>query len=565
MQESTIDLSLFRDALFVDDAALAVWNLDTDAVVFEDAEKGIFGAPIRRAIANGTFSRFEFIRESERADVIAAVDEVSRALAGDGQCSRKHLLSCNFVCEDGSTVWCDLRLIGRVEDSGERHVVVVLRNDDEDYRAAEELRQRADVDAMTGVCSKQRTRELIEQHLSRPGAKGALLLFDLDHFKDVNDTFGHLVGDAVITDMALCLQSTFRDSDVVGRVGGDEFVAFMPNVTDTRIVEQRSEAVRARLNRTFEHAKGSFTLTCSSGIAFAPADGTDYDKLFEHADAALYYSKEHGRDMQVRFQEGMKMSELAMANVDSDDTLEVTLQGHPVEFIFRMLFETGDAKMTADLLLELFGKQFNVQRTFVYYRLPDGSWTCFFDWHDDAVTPPYVAHEGIVTDFINMNYRRTPTGLYSELDDAGDTSPDICATLEERGIFAFLHAGIMNGDDKFGCVGMDDCAGSRAWTDQEKAVLRTFADILGAFLVRQMNEAGEVDPHSELSDVLECVNRPIFIIDGDSGALTFANAKARELFGVPDDYSDSSALPLDHVGFSVIRENGTTAICHVLD
>jgi len=562
MQKPTIGLSLFRDALFADDAALAVWNPDTGAVVFEDAEKGIFGASMRRAIAQGTFSRFEFIHEKDRANVIAAVDEIRRAFSGEEGCSLKHLLSCAFVLEDGSTIWCDLRLIGRIEDSGERHIVVVLRNDDEDFREAEELRQRADIDTMTGVYSKQKTRDLIERHLSSPHAKGVLLLFDLDHFKDVNDNFGHLVGDAVISDMALCLKSTFRDTDIVGRVGGDEFVAFMPDTTDLRIAEERSEIIRTRLNRTFEHAKGSFTLTCSSGIAFAPTDGTNYDKLFEHADAALYYSKEHGRDMQARFQPGMKMSEMVMANVDSDDSLGVTLQDQPVEFIFQALFETGDAKMTAHLLLELFGKQFSVQRAFVYHRLPDLSWTCSFDWHDDAITPAYEAHEGLVTDFINMNYRRTPTGLFSELDDAADTSPEICRTLEERGIHAFLHAGIMNGDEKFGCVGMDDCTGPHAWNDQERAVLRTFADILGAFLVRQMNDS---DSGSELHDVLECIDRPIFIIDGESDALTFANAKARDQFGVPDDYSNSCSLPLDHVGFSVTREDGTTAICHVLD
>ena len=562
MQKPTIDLSLFRDALFADDAALAVWYPDTGAVVFEDAEKGIFGPSVRRAIAQGTFSQFEFIHSKNRADVIAAVDEILRAFSGEEGCSLKHLLSCAFVLEDDSTVWCDLRLIGRIEDSGEHHIVVVLRNDDEDYQEAEELRQRADIDAMTGVHSKQRTRELIERHLSTPNAAGVLLLFDLDHFKDVNDNFGHLVGDAVISDMAQCLKSTFRDTDVVGRVGGDEFVAFMPNTTDLHIAEQRSEIVRAKLNRTFEHAKGSFTLTCSSGIALAPADGTNYDKLFEHADAALYYSKEHGRDMQARFRAGMKMSELATANIDSDDSLSVTLQDQPVEFIFQTLFETGDAKMTADLLLEMFGKQFNVQRTFVYHRLPDLSWTCFFDWHDDAVVPAYEAHEGIVTDFINMNYRRTPTGLFSELDDAADTSPDICRTLEEHDIRAFLHAGIMNGDDKFGCVGMDDCNSPHMWNDQEKAVLRTFADILGAFLVRQMNDTNS---GSELSDVLECIDRPIFIVDGESNALTFANAKARDLFDVSDDYSNSCALPLDHEGFAVTRKDGTTVICHVLD
>ena len=119
---------------------------------------------------------------------------------------------------------------------------------------------------------------------------------DLDHFKAVNDTCGHLAGDAVLRAVADCLKHELRGYDAVGRSGGEEFVAFLPGVTP-EIALTIGERVRHRIS-TLDFADG-LQVTASIGVAHFPSDAGELDALLAAADAALYSAKATGRDRVV--------------------------------------------------------------------------------------------------------------------------------------------------------------------------------------------------------------------------------------------------------------------------
>lgn len=121
-------------------------------------------------------------------------------------------------------------------------------------------------------------------------------MLDLDNFKLINDTMGHASGDRALLLTARTLRETFRDSDILGRAGGDEFLVFMSGVNTPELAASRAEALCLALTQKLEESDCGFSLTCSVGISLYPQDGDSYSTLFEAADAAMYQAKREGKN-----------------------------------------------------------------------------------------------------------------------------------------------------------------------------------------------------------------------------------------------------------------------------
>lgn len=153
------------------------------------------------------------------------------------------------------------------------------------------LRRLADCDPLTGLPNRRATVERFAGEVARAARHGrefALLLFDVDHFKRVNDTLGHLAGDAALRDVAAVLDGNKRAVDVAGRIGGEEFVVLL--------TEEGREGALAAADRLREAVARLLTVTVSGGLAVYPSDGLDWDQLFAVADQRLYAAKNGGRN-----------------------------------------------------------------------------------------------------------------------------------------------------------------------------------------------------------------------------------------------------------------------------
>lgn len=170
-------------------------------------------------------------------------------------------------------------------------------------RSNELLLELSNTDHLTGLFNRRFLMECLDKEVQRARRKDgqlALLLLDIDHFKRVNDTHGHLQGDVVLQKVALHIQKELRSYDIAARYGGEEFVAVLP---DTSLKEAYNVADRIRLSVQGMHFAGSLSnerVTVSLGVALFPSPGLDdTDDLLRTADEALYLAKERGRNRVV--------------------------------------------------------------------------------------------------------------------------------------------------------------------------------------------------------------------------------------------------------------------------
>jgi diguanylate cyclase (GGDEF)-like protein len=162
-----------------------------------------------------------------------------------------------------------------------------------------ELVYLADHDPLTELANRRRFHQELERHLAearRYGTQGALLYIDLDGFKSVNDTFGHRTGDTFLTDLSFALKDRLRDTDVLARMGGDEFAVILPH-TDGRSAQVLSSQLLDVIRQCPVPIGGRpFSISASIGIALFPEHALTGDELLAHADAAMYEAKESGRN-----------------------------------------------------------------------------------------------------------------------------------------------------------------------------------------------------------------------------------------------------------------------------
>lgn len=219
------------------------------------------------------------------------------------------------VCEyrsiiaDGSMVWCNTTIYLIVTE-GHLSGFVYVRNIEEKRHKELELLRQSRIDPLTGLLNRAACLREINQLLADgSGADSALLMIDVDNFKAVNDTFGHMYGDKVLAGIAYKLKNIFDDSVVLGRLGGDEFVAFMPGIPDDAAVCDKAQIIARELQGIHKEGSTSVTVSNSIGIAFSPRHGSKFHELYIKADTALRYAKQAGKSCYSVF--GSKISEIA--------------------------------------------------------------------------------------------------------------------------------------------------------------------------------------------------------------------------------------------------------------
>ena len=172
-------------------------------------------------------------------------------------------------------------------------MLVYRQNVNEEKRRELYLLDQMQKDSLTGLYNKASTQENIQQRLNdHPSSVFAFFIVDIDNFKQVNDRFGHAMGDAVLLEFAKTLQSQFREGDVVGRIGGDEFIALLP-IPEEDIAKEIAQRLNEALNKEVQRNNQSYRISASIGIAFAPKDGTDFTSLYQNC---LLYTSPSPRD-----------------------------------------------------------------------------------------------------------------------------------------------------------------------------------------------------------------------------------------------------------------------------
>lgn len=294
--------------------------------------------------------------------------------------------------------------IGQYNERGKlcRIIGQMYRFDDRWKENKQKLYSEARRDSMTYLWNYKYTKEYIVEFLRLGKRSGTFFIIDIDNFKKINDTMGHLFGNEVILSVSRALKSVFSDSDIIGRVGGDEFVVFMKDETSRRNILEKCNAVCRAVKNVYCGEKGC-QISASIGTSRYPMDGKEYDTLFEKADAALYYVKKNGKNSGILYDGNLEGMETERTETCPEPELveereeEIFDQFYyeMTELMFKLMGDTTDTDSAVQLLLHKIKEHFKLQIVSVQeiVREQPGIMHCIYEAADPET--PEMLHKNL--------------------------------------------------------------------------------------------------------------------------------------------------------------------------
>jgi len=280
------------------------------AVVWEgDPTRSVFTYVSREAEELSGYSTDEWLqpgfchRHVHPDDVEWVMEQYQHRAQHQGPLS----LDYRIFAKDGRCIW--IRDITTCEQDPDGGTIIrgLIMDITEEKAAEERILYLAEHDALTGLINRRRFQEELEQHIAyaqRYSHEGALLFIDLDQFKYINDSFGHQEGDRFLAQVAGRLGSSLRDTDLLGRLGGDEFGVLLPQTSQEDAVQVAGSLLNALSEKEVELFPGNRThVSASIGVALFPTYGSTAGELLARADTAMYAAKEQGRNRYHVFNE----------------------------------------------------------------------------------------------------------------------------------------------------------------------------------------------------------------------------------------------------------------------
>lgn len=214
------------------------------------------------------------------------------------------LREMRLKCADETFYW--YRITGtiiRAEDGKPLRLVGNLVNVEDEINKEQQLKKRAEIDQLSGLLNKGAFTSYVSEVLENSSEDNiyAFYIIDLDNFKKVNDTLGHIVGDHVIEDVSQKICTVFNENDYVGRIGGDEFAVFLKlsgsgKQIAQKVIEAKANAACALINEIYTDGVNEVNISSSIGVSVFPKNGKKFDELYKSADKELYLSKNGGKN-----------------------------------------------------------------------------------------------------------------------------------------------------------------------------------------------------------------------------------------------------------------------------
>lgn len=481
--EEDLRLSLERHQIIMDQTSDVIfeWDIRSDRLHCSSNWEKKFGyVPLRGHLAQHIRSTGN-IHPDDREAVLAAMSNLT---AGTAYAE----LELRLRNKLGNYLWCRIRATVQTDAAGVPiKVVGVIADIDADKRHQQQLLDQASKDALTGLLNRSTLQSRVEAHLMDSIGPHALMIMDLDGFKSINDCFGHMCGDAVLSDAAAALRRVFRRGDVLGRIGGDEFLIFLPDVGSRETAGRKAAELLSAIAGI--SVGDAARLSCSVGVAMAPADATDYDQLYQLADQALYQVKKTGKGSYAFAQAGAVPQSQAPAasavnrTIDSEvGDLDQVLS----RYAMRMLYTSSDIHTSLWKMLEIAGRACDVSRAYIFENSPDGR-ICrnTFEWCAEGVEPQISTLQHCVYEEMGDYHRNFDENGIFCCRDIRDLPPENYRDLARQGIVSMLQCAIRDEGKMIGFIGFDECRVNRVWTDGQARALSLVASLLGNQLVKE--------------------------------------------------------------------------------
>ena len=293
--------------------AVIEWNTGYEVTDWNQAAEDMFGFTKEEMLGkNPTES---ILQEDARKAVYKVWKELLQTKKGTRSRSKN-------ITKDGRMILCEWYNTPLVDQGGEVIGVASLVDDITERKMSEEtIWRQANYDALTGLPNRNMFHDRLAQEMlkaDRDKCQLALLLVDLDQFKEVNDTLGHDTGDLLLQEAGRRISYCIRQSDSVARLGGDEFAIILHEICDNSHIEDVAQKIIGKLEEVFQLGDEVIHISGSTGITLYPNDASDIDALLKNADQAMYAAKKNGRNCFSYFTQSLQDAAQARRRLAND-------------------------------------------------------------------------------------------------------------------------------------------------------------------------------------------------------------------------------------------------------
>lgn len=303
--EAQLEVLNERYRIALENSSAAIWEYDFRTKSIKQSENSMRAHGYQKLMPNVPESLIEggYIHPDSVADYRGMYERLRR-----GEKSVEGVFLVKTEGREGYS-YEHISYTNLLDKAGRPYCAVGISRDVTDQRKAEEeLRRRADTDAMTGLYNKMTTEELIKKALaSPPGEPCVLIIADIDGLKSINDLLGHCQGDRAIIAIADTLKHHFRESDIIGRVGGDEYMVFLKGALSEARLRGKLSALLRALSKLRVGEKDDVPVRASVGAAMGVTGKDDFSSLYKMADTALYQVKRGGKGNYAFYEPSMRL------------------------------------------------------------------------------------------------------------------------------------------------------------------------------------------------------------------------------------------------------------------
>lgn len=413
------------------------------------------------------------------------------------------------------------------EEGNALRVVGLLRNIHAQKVEQQKLLIRAETDQMTGLYNKATTESKIQASLRELNGNSyeVLMLVDIDDFKKINDTFGHLKGDDVIIDIAKTLQEYKGDYGIAGRLGGDEFCVFLTNVLDTQLACEKAALIAERLREVY-HDECQVTL--SIGIA-ATNQQIPYNVLLENADTALYQAKLNGKNRYYLYADDMERGKY-----ENDRGESPARSDHDTAFLDSLLstlFASTNTYTAIEQAMALVGKHFDIDKICIWeYGFNKNFVDCTHQWCRKS------------TDNDMSLRQHTPAAILEELSAMGtdgityssDTSLIKTNTASmnpaAEGIQKLMQCDIRSNGKRIGFICFYSMNKDTTWPAQTLTSFKQTFRLFGEAIKSKQASRTMALLRDDTIKAFDLVQNPMIVVDKNSFEVMYFNENAQEYF-----------------------------------
>lgn len=421
-------------------------------------------------------------------------------------------------------------------------VTTVYEEEREYNRKLKEALTLAQKDPLTGLYNKSATEQLIQNALSAfPEQTHAFMMLDIDNFKTINDNLGHMFGDAVLSEVSLKLKRLFRNNDIVGRVGGDEFSVLMTDIDDSMVAISKATEIVRLFRHSYTENGRVWEISVSVGITLSHGDHSFAD-LYQRADKALYTAKRKGK--------------CAYHLYDETETYAETRQPKPVpvtppapgsgpkqipQRFFDMLYSAVDVDTGVTMALALLGELYNVSRVYVLEQDPiRNTVSNTYEWCNKGIEPEKALYQNIPLAKVRYYNRFDANGVL-HCPNVEDITPQLRGLPNSRGIRSMLQVLIMDSRVARGLIGFDECTRHRVFSQQEIDNLALVSKVLGTFILKKRFADQRNAAINAKILALDCQPHSIYVVDEDFH-IVYANRPLMRL--IPNGMADRKCYEL---------------------